>query len=182
MAKILVPENNQKNIDLIHIFTDSNLITTQYMLENTPFEISQTNAIIYLERDETYEISKQKINELFSEINLTIKSESLIGISKSSLKVFACYNSSNVGFVNPSNFKFIGLIDPELKNNNLTLNLGANVNVVYNIKNWINKPLNQKLLIKLVNKLTLSSQKEEKNLNIQELISYFFTKYKSNLT
>lgn len=173
MSKILIPQNNLKTYDVIHIFAESSVLSTQYIYENTPIEIQQKNVIIYLEPGETYEISKRKINELFIELGLTIKSESLISVYESSLEILGVYSQ---------NFKFIGLIDPLLKNNNLLLNFNINTNLLYNNKNWVNLPLNQTLLSRLANKLTLSSQKEEKDLTKVELLDYFFKKYKSDLT
>lgn len=170
MVKISVPENNLKKYDVIHMFSD--VVTTQYLYENTPPEIIQKNVIIYLEKGDTYQNSKQKINELFSELNLTTKSESLIGIAQSSLQVLGVYNND---------FKFFGLIDPLLKNNFLRLNFSTNTNIVYNTQNWVNQPLNQKLLTGLSDKLEFNTQKEEKDLSTVELISYFLEKYKNSL-
>ena len=170
MVKISVPENNLKKYDVIHMFSD--VVTTQYLYENTPPEIIQKNVIIYLEKGDTYQNSKQKINELFSELNLTTKSESLIGIGQSSLQVLGVYNND---------FKFFGLIDPLLKNNFLRLNFSINSNIVYNTQNWVNQPLNQKLLTGLSDKLEFNTQKEEKDLSTVELISYFLEKYKNSL-
>lgn len=182
MAKISIPENNQRNFDVIHIFTESDLVTTQYMVENIPAKIIEKNVVVYLEKNETYEFSKTKINKIFSQSNFTINSESLIGISNASLNALGAFYFTNVGFINPNSFRFIGLIDPLLKNDLFRLSFGTNVNLVYNTKNWFEKPLNKKLLIKLANILQSPTQQEEKNLNLLKLIEYFFQKYTPNLS
>ena len=104
---------------------------------------------------------------------LLIKNTSVIGFSAGGLNVQKAYNK---------NFKFIGLIDPSTRAENVKKDYGNNVKMFYNDANWGGYPQIKSVLPNLADAINkLGGDAEKVNLQHSKIPSYFFNKYKDDI-
>jgi len=121
----------------------------------------------------SYDTVSSKLNDFIAKNKLLIKNTSVIGFSAGGLNVQKAYNK---------NFKFIGLIDPSTRAENVKKDYGDNVKMVYNDANWGGYPQIKSVLPNLADAINkLGGNAEKVNLQHSKIPSYFFNKYKDDI-
>ena len=121
----------------------------------------------------SYDTVSSRLNDFIAKNKLLIKDISVIGFSAGGLNVQKAYNK---------NFKFIGLIDPSTRAENVKKDYGNNVKMVYNDANWGGYPQIKSVLPNLADAINkLGGDAEKVNLQHSKIPSYFFNKYKDDI-
>lgn len=168
-----MPVSKFSEYPVVVVFGGISYATPTWVMNQVPKELLSKALFVFAPYTMTYSTVAQKINDFVAKNKILVKNTSLIGFSAGGLNVERAYNK---------NFKFIGLIDPSTKKENLATSYGDNVKMVYNDANWGGFPQVKAILptlADLVNKVGGSAEKV--NLKHDKIPSYFFDKYKNEI-
>jgi hypothetical protein len=168
-----MPVTKFSEYSVVVVFGGISYATPTWVMNQVPKELLSKALFVFAPYTMTYSTVTQRINDFVAKNKILVKNTSLIGFSAGGLNVQRAYNK---------NFKFIGLIDPSTKKENLATSYGDNVKMVYNDANWGGFPQVKAVLpslADLVNKVGGSAEKV--NLKHDKMPSYFFDKYKNEI-
>jgi hypothetical protein len=168
-----MPLSKFSEYPVVVVFGGISYATPTWIMNQVPKELLSKAIFVFAPYTMPYSTVAQNINDFVAKNKILVKSTSVIGFSAGGLNVQRAYNK---------NFKFIGLIDPTTKKENLSTNYGNNVKMVYNDSNWGGYPQVKAVLptlADLVNKVGGGAEKV--NLKHDKIPSYFFDKYKNEI-
>lgn len=167
------PKTKLESYSLVIVFGGINYANPKWMLGETPKALLSKAVFVFVPYTMSYDTVSSKLNDFMSKNKLLIKNTSVIGFSAGGLNVQKAYNK---------NFKFIGLIDPSTRAENVKKDYGDNVKMVYNDANWGGYPQIKSVLPNLADAINkLGGDAEKVNLQHSKIPSYFFNKYKDDI-
>ena len=167
------PKTKLESYSLVIVFGGINYANPKWMLRETPKALLSKAVFVFVPYTMSYDTVSSKLNDFMSKNKLLIKNTSVIGFSAGGLNVQKAYNK---------NFKFIGLIDPSTRAENVKKDYGDNVKMVYNDANWGGYPQIKSVLPNLADAINkLGGDAEKVNLQHSKIPSYFFNKYKDDI-
>lgn len=167
------PKTKLESYSLVIVFGGINYANPKWMLGETPKALLSKAIFVFAPYTMSYDTVSSKLNDFMSKNKLLIKNTSVIGFSAGGLNVQKAYNK---------NFKFIGLIDPSTRAENVKKDYGDNVKMVYNDANWGGYPQIKSVLPNLADAINkLGGDAEKVNLQHSKIPSYFFNKYKDDI-
>jgi hypothetical protein len=168
-----MPVSKFSEYPVVVVFGGISYATPTWIMNQVPKELLSKALFVFAPYTMTYDSVAKKIKDFVTKNKIVVKNTSVIGFSAGGVNVNRAYDK---------NFKFIGLIDPTTKKENLATIYGNNVKMVYNDANWGGYPQVKALLptlANLVNKVGGSAEKV--NLKHDKIPSYFFDKYKNEI-
>lgn len=167
------PKTKLESYSLVIVFGGINYANPKWMLGETPKALLSKAVFVFVPYTMSYDTVSSKLNDFISKNKLLIKDISVIGFSAGGLNVQKAYNKK---------FKFIGLIDPSTRAENVKKDYGDNVKMVYNDANWGGYPQIKSVLPNLADTINkLGGDAEKVNLQHSKIPSYFFNKYKDDI-
>lgn len=167
------PKTKLESYSLVIVFGGINYANPKWMLGETPKALLSKAVFVFVPYTMSYDTVSSKLNDFIAKNKLLIKDISVIGFSAGGLNVQKAYNK---------NFKFIGLIDPSTRAENVKKDYGDNVKMVYNDANWGGYPQIKSVLPNLADAINkLGGDAEKVNLQHSKIPSYFFNKYKDDI-
>jgi hypothetical protein len=167
------PKTKLESYSLVIVFGGINYANPKWMLGETPKALLSKAVFVFVPYTMSYDTVSSKLNDFIAKNKLLIKDISVIGFSAGGLNVQKAYNKK---------FKFIGLIDPSTRAENVKKDYGDNVKMVYNDANWGGYPQIKSVLPNLADTINkLGGDAEKVNLQHSKIPSYFFNKYKDDI-
>ena len=168
-----MPVSKFSEYPVVVVFGGISYATPSWIMGQVPKELLSKALFVFAPYTMPYSTVSQKINDFVAKNKLLVKNTSVIGFSAGGLNVQRAYNK---------NFKFIGLIDPTTKKENLSTVYGNNVRMVYNDSNWGGYPQVKAALPTLATIVNnVGGSAEKVNLKHNKMPSYFFDKYKNEI-
>ena len=168
-----MPISKFKEYPIVIVFGGISFATPTWIMNEVPKELLSKAIFVFAPYTMSYDTVSLKLNDFIAKNKLLIKDISVIGFSAGGLNVQKAYNK---------NFKFIGLIDPSTRAENVKKDYGDNVKMVYNDANWGGYPQIKSVLPNLADAINkLGGDAEKVNLQHSKIPSYFFNKYKDDI-
>jgi len=168
-----VPLNKFDEYPVVIVFGGISYANPAWIMKEVEKELLSKAIFVFAPYTMSYDSLTPKLNDFIAKNKLLVKNISVIGFSAGGLNVQKAYNK---------NFKFIGLIDPSTRSENVKKDYGDNVKMVYNDANWGGYPQIKSVLPNLANAINkLGGDAEKVNLQHSKIPSYFFNKYKNDI-
>jgi len=168
-----MPVSKFSEYPVVVVFGGISYATPTWIMNQVPKELLSKAIFVFAPYTMPYSTVTQKINDFVAKNKILVKNTSIIGFSAGGLNVEKAYNK---------NFKFIGLIDPTTKKENLSTVYGNNVRMAYNDSNWGGYPQVKAALPTLATIVNnVGGIAEKVNLKHDKIPSYFFDKYKNEI-
>lgn len=168
-----VPLNKFDEYSVVIVFGGISYANPDWIMKEVKKELLSKAIFVFAPYTMSYDAVSSKLNDFMAKNKLLIKDISVIGFSAGGLNVQKAYNK---------NFKFIGLIDPSTRAENVKKDYGDNVRMVYNDANWGGYPQIKSVLPNLASAINkLGGDAEKVNLQHSKIPSYFFNKYENDI-